>query len=142
MDFSQISNPKVLKTLGLLVITAVFFAFKVERSHFICNQLKCVIENKNIYGITLSEKPVDIQNILKFESGITHKMFELNPLNGNRSKKQILYPIYAVMQNGTKVRFFDTPCSDEYRAHRKVEELNNLIKDKNNIYIDYSYKGY
>lgn len=142
MDFSQFSNPKVLKTIGLIIMAAVLFGFKVERSHFICNQSKCVIENKNIFGITLSEKPVDIQNIVKFEIGITHKMFELNPLSSNNSKKQIRYPIYAVMQNGTKVRFFDTSMSDEYFARDEVKELNNLIKDKNIIYIDYWHKGY
>jgi len=79
---------------------------------------------------------------VKFETGITHKMFELNSYTSNSSKKQIQYPVYAIMQNGVRVIFFDTPWSNEYRTREEAEELNKLIKDKNSIYIDYWHSGH
>lgn len=134
-------NSNGLKIIGIFILVIILSYFKVFKSYFICNNTKCIVENKNMFGFTLSSSQVDIQNIDHFDFSITHRYLELNPLAKNNSDKQILYVINAVTKSGTKNRFFDKPSSESYYARRIVAELNSLIKDKNNLNINYSYRG-
>lgn len=132
---------KIVKLIGIIAFILMLLSIKTFKSYFICNQNKCTVEDKNLYGMTISSTPVNIQEIDHFDLSITHSYFRLNPFSQNSNKGKTLYTINANMKDGTLIAFFKKPSSKDYYARKVVNELNALIKNKTNLDIKYSYTG-